>query len=63
MADADAGEADALSRLEAALDRIARHNPRQASVTDAAPAIDSGLIASRLDRLIGQLRHALADEV
>ena len=56
MAEADAGEADALSRLEAALDRIAQHRPQ------AALPVDTGLIASRLDRLIGQLRHALADE-
>ena len=59
MADADANEADALSRLEAALDRIALQQPRPASA--ASPAVDTALIASRLDRLIGQLRYALAD--
>ena len=56
MADADANEADALTRLEAALDRIARQSVRP------EPPVNTALIASRLDRLIGQLRHALAEE-
>ena len=58
MAESDANEADALSRLEAALDRIARHQARPA----VAPVVPTALLASRMDRLIGQLRHALADE-
>ncbi len=62
MADADANEADALTRLEAALDRIARHNARPAPLAGAVPLVDTVLVASRLDRLIGQLRHALAEE-
>ncbi len=60
MADADATEADALSRLEAALDRIARHGARPAAPTPAAA--NTALVASRLDRLIGQLQHALVEE-
>ena len=62
MADADANEADALSRLETALDRIARHAKRPPPPSEAAPPVNTALIASRLDRLIGQLRHALAEE-
>ena len=56
MAEADGSEADALSRLEAALERIAQHRPQP------TPSADTALIASRLDRLIGQVRHALTDE-
>jgi predicted trehalose synthase len=48
------GQEEALSRLEAALDRIERH-ARPVPVTDAA------VIAARLDTLIDQLRNALAE--
>ena len=60
MGDWDASEADALSRLEAALDRIAKHKSRPAR-DDAAEA-ETAIVAGRLDKLIGQLRHALATE-
>ena len=53
MADGDA-EADGLERLEAALDRIAARGARP-------PAIDTGAIAVRLDRLIARLRDALSE--
>ena len=56
MADNDA-EADVLERLEAALGRIAAH--AQAA---AEPSVDAVAIAARLDRLIGQLQDALADD-
>lgn len=59
MGETDPGETDALARLEVALDRIARH-PRAAP--DTAATVDTALIASRLDRLIGQISHALAAE-
>ena len=55
MSDSDATEADALQRLEAALDRIARR-------TQQPPAADTGAIASRLDRLIGHIRDVLSDD-
>ncbi len=57
MADGEA-EADALERLEAALDRIAaRAEPRGARPM----ATDTTAVAARLDRLIAQLQDALAD--
>jgi hypothetical protein len=62
MADGDANEADALARLEAALDRIAQHNQRSTPSLEAGPAVDTAAIASRLDTLIGQLRDALEVE-
>ncbi len=62
MADGDANEADALARLEAALDRIAQHNQRTISAPEATPGVDIAAIASRLDNLIGQLRDALEVE-
>lgn len=55
----DASEADAIARLEAALDRIARHPPNPTRpVPDAAPV--TAVVAARLDVLIAQLRDALA---
>jgi hypothetical protein len=48
-------EAEALGRLEAALDRIAQH-------AQGAPAPGLTEAAARLDRLIGQIRDALTDE-
>jgi hypothetical protein len=47
--------ADAASRLEAALERIARHARSQ----PAAPGVDTTGIAARLDALIAQLRAVL----
>lgn len=46
---------DAAARLEAALERIARH-ARPGVVPEG---VDTAEIAARLDRLIGQLRGAL----
>ncbi len=54
MADSDA-EADALERLEAALDRIAM----RAQPAPSEPRVDTPAIAARLDRLIGQMHDAL----
>ena len=51
----DEAEADALGRLEAALDRIA-------ACAHAGPAMDGEAVAARLDRLISQLQDALSDE-
>ena len=62
MAEGDANEADALSRLEAALDRIAQHSQRPALAASAAPAADTSEVAGRLDSLISELRNALAIE-
>jgi hypothetical protein len=62
MADGDANEADALSRLEAALDRIAKHNQKVNVVEPAAPGVDTVEIAARLDAVIDQLRNALSVE-
>ena len=63
MSDSDATEADALQRLEAALDRIAQGMQVQATQpADTAPQIDTMAISTRLDRLIGQLHDALADD-
>ena len=62
MAEGDANEADALSRLEAALDRIAQHSQRPVVAASDAPAIDASQIAGRLDVLISQLRNALTVE-
>ncbi len=62
MADGDAGEADALSRLEAALDRIAKHNRRANQSEPAFPDVDTVEIAARLDTVISQLRNALSVE-
>ena len=59
MSDSDATEADALQRLEAALDRIAQHTQ---AAPPAMPAIDTGVVAARLDRLIGHLRDVLSDD-
>ena len=56
MSDGDAMEADALHRLETALDRIAQRTRA------ATPPVDAAAIATRLDRLIAQLRDALSDE-
>ena len=53
MAENDA-ESDALERLEAALGRIAARTQ--------APSVDASAVAARLDRLIGQLQDALADD-
>jgi hypothetical protein len=58
MSDSDAAEADALQRLEAALDRIAHRTQLSAPV----PRIDAVAIGARLDRLIGQLHDALAEQ-
>ena len=60
MSDSDAAEADALQRLEAALDRIAQSV--QVPAPDVAPRVDTVAIGARLDRLIGQLHDALAEE-
>jgi hypothetical protein len=48
--------ADAASRLEEALERIARHAQRPHAVP---PGADTARIAARLDALIAQLRAAL----
>ncbi len=53
-------EAEALGRLEAALDRIA--DRAHTAPTVQTPAVDTKDVALRLDRLIGQLRDALSDE-
>ncbi len=57
--------ADALARLEAALDRIAAHAAESASVAGelaAQPVEDvTADVATRLDALILQLRAALAE--
>ncbi len=53
------GQEEALSRLEAALDRIER-NAKPAPSAEA-PATDAAMIAARLDTLIAQLRNALAE--
>ena len=58
MSDSDAAEADALQRLEAALDRIAQRTVQPAP----SPRVDTAPIAMRLDKLIGQLRDALSDD-
>ncbi len=55
MANGDATESDALARLDAALDRIARHR----GTPLPAPSIDTAVVAARLDALIGQIRDAL----
>jgi hypothetical protein len=60
MSDSDAAEADDLQRLEAALDRIAQRV--QMPVPEVGPRVDTVAIGARLDRLIGQLHDALADE-
>ncbi len=65
MSDSDAAEADALQRLEAALDRIAqgaRFQGTQMAPAQPAPSIDTGAIGARLDSLIGQLRDVLSDD-
>ena len=65
MSDSDAAEADALQRLEAALDRIAqvsRFQGMQTAPADPAPQVDTVAISARLDQLIGQLRDALSDD-
>ena len=59
MVDEEADPADALARLEAALDRIAE-GARPPSPQAAEPA--SAEVAERLDALIAQLRDALAGE-
>ena len=56
MAYSDA-EADALERLEAALDRIETRT--QHGLAAAEIPVDAAAIAARLDRLIVQLRDAL----
>ncbi len=62
MADGDASEVDALSRLEAALDRIAKHS-QTANLAEPAPSgVDTVEIAARLDAVIDQLRNALSVE-
>ena len=57
--------ADALARLEAALDRIAEHAAESASITIEAgvPPVEdvTADVAIRLDALILQLRAALAE--
>lgn len=57
MADEDATEADALARLEAALDRIA-----DAARPGALPtaAVDTIVITEKMDALIVRLRDALS---
>ena len=62
MADGDANEADALSRLEAALDRIAKHKQRVDMLGTTTPGVDTVEIAARLDAVIDQLRNALSVE-
>ena len=59
MGETDPGETDALARLEAALDRIARH---QQAAPNPVAAVDTAQITARLDRLIGHIGHALATE-
>ena len=59
MSDSDAPEADASQRLEAALERIAQNTP---PAPPAMQAIDTGVVAARLDRLIGHLRDVLSDD-
>ena len=51
-------EADDLSRLEAALDRIAAGAQRPAG---DAPTASAAAVTARLDRLIVQLQDALAE--
>ena len=54
--DRDAEDMDAVAgRLEAALDRIARH------LDQAGPALPPAELVARLDGLIGRLRDALGD--
>ncbi len=51
----------AADRLEAALERIAQAaGPREAAPDDPAPAVDTEVIAARLDGLIDRLRVALS---
>lgn len=54
--DGEGAEAAALERIEAALDRIAQHTRVAAPVR-----FDTGAVGARLDRLIVQLRDALAE--
>ena len=61
MAESDA-EANALERLEAALDRIAARAQADRPPATAVPAVDTDAVSARLDRLIGQLRGALSDD-
>ncbi len=60
MLDGDMAEADALARLETALDRIAQTAQRPAAAATTGPGAAD--IAGRLDALIAQLRDALAVE-
>ena len=62
------GEGDALTRLEAALDRIARRAqgalplaPSPSMPSPSMPSPSTEDVASRLDLLIGQIRGALDD--
>lgn len=57
MADSDEDAAEAVQRLEAALERIAAL-ARRGSVSPIADA-EKGELAARLDALIAQLRAAL----
>jgi hypothetical protein len=54
--ESEADQADALARLEAALDRIAKH------AASPAPAVPAEVIAARLDGLIAEIRSVLANE-
>lgn len=61
MSDHDESQ-DALSRLQAALERIAAHaarEPAQAVPTEPDPRL--GQVAERLDEVIARLRNALGD--
>jgi hypothetical protein len=55
--ESEADQAEALARLEAALDRIAKH-----AVSPAPAAVPVGVIAARLDSLIAEIRSVLANE-
>jgi hypothetical protein len=55
--ESEADQAEALARLEAALDRIATH-----AVSPAPAAVPVGVIAARLDSLIAEIRSVLANE-
>ncbi len=62
MAEMDGAQDDALARLEAALERIARHAEAAAEpASQPVPAFDPAPVAARLDALIGVLRAELGD--
>ena len=57
MAETDAAASDEAARLEAALERIARH--RQPASDEAGASFDKAGLARRLDTLIAELRAVL----